>query len=155
MINFETNDAMTNTYSKIPAILFLLLFVNLSYAQSPKKYYKNGYYEKAFTEATKKQNKKIKLKKKHAQIDWSLSLKQIRNDKVIQSEIKESRVELIHEYASLESGDILALPENIETEVDLDSQPSPSDEDMIKQVKDLYSNDLFSLKLDKKVEELD
>ena len=38
---------------------------------------------------------------------------------------------------------MLALPDNIETEVDLDSQPFPSDKDMVKQVKDLSLSEFF------------
>ncbi len=63
--------------------------------------------------------------------------------KLIHSETEESLVEHTNEYASLESGDILALPENIETGVDLDSQPFPTDKEMKNQVTQNYINSLI------------
>jgi hypothetical protein len=79
---------------------------------------------------------------KTAHINWSIVLKDLSNSSAVYSESKESKVEYTNEFVSLASGDILALPENIESEVDLDSQPFPPNKDMINQVKSKYLGEL-------------
>jgi hypothetical protein len=110
------------------------------------------YYE----EETDGQGNTIKVKKtrqaiamvavlsrtKTASLAWSIVLKDLSDGKAVFSENTESIHEIKNEFASLESGDILALPENIETDIDLDSQPFPSDKDMVKQVKQQYLHEL-------------
>ena len=82
---------------------------------------------------------------KTAQLDWTILLKDLLDGKTIHSETKESKNIITHEYASLKSGDILALPEDIESDVELDSQPFPSDENMLTQIKKTYLNELNAL----------
>lgn len=82
---------------------------------------------------------------KTADIDWSITLKDLSDGNAVHSETKESKVEITNEFVSLESGDILALPENIESDIELDSQPFPSDKDMLNQVKQIYLKDLNTL----------
>ncbi len=79
---------------------------------------------------------------KTAQVEWEILLKEYSSGNSVYSETKETRHEITNQYASLISGDILALPENIETEVDLDSQPFPSDKDMLTAVTQMYLDDL-------------
>ena len=81
---------------------------------------------------------------KSASLNWSYRIKDMTDGKVIHSESEESLVEHTNEYASLESGDILALPENIETGVDLDSQPFPTDKAMKDQVTQQYINSIIT-----------
>lgn len=50
----------------------------------------------------------------------------------------------------MESGDILALPENIESDVSLDSQPFPTDSEMSSLAKQLYLKELKLFLRDKK-----
>lgn len=75
---------------------------------------------------------------KTAQLNWTLSLKDLNNGQAIYSETETTTHHITHEYASLESGDILAIPDNMETEVDLDSQPFPEDDAMAKEVREKY-----------------
>ena len=82
---------------------------------------------------------------KSANLDWTIILKDLSDGKSIHSETRESKNEIIHEFVSLKSGDILALPENIESDVELDSQPFPSNEDMITQIKKKYLDELNTL----------
>lgn len=82
---------------------------------------------------------------KSADLNWKFILKDADNGSAIISEVDQSHVEITNEYASLQSGDIMALPENIETKVDLDSQPFPTDDEMMKQVTDTYINELCKL----------
>ena len=56
---------MKRNISMLLALAFIIGVSLPSYAQSPKKYLKNGFYEQAFVEAVYKQNKKVKLKKKY------------------------------------------------------------------------------------------
>lgn len=79
---------------------------------------------------------------KTAQLKWSIHLNDIRDGKAEYSEIRTTTVEHKNEYVSLESGDILALPDNIETGVDLDSQPFPTDKEMLSQVTQKYLSEL-------------
>lgn len=79
---------------------------------------------------------------KTALLKWSVNVIDLTDGKVAFSESTESKIELTNQFAKLESGDVLAMPQDIETEVDLDSQPFPTNEEMLKQVKDLYLNDL-------------
>jgi tetratricopeptide (TPR) repeat protein len=82
---------------------------------------------------------------KTASLSWSIVLKDLSGGKAAFSETTDSKIEITNEFASLESGDVLALPENIETDVDLDSQPFPTDKEMLQQVKQLYLSELISL----------
>ena len=82
---------------------------------------------------------------KTANMHWSLIVKDLRDGNAIHSESKETKIELLNEYVSLESGDILALPDNIESDIELDSQPFPSDQEMLLQVKDQYLSELMTL----------
>lgn len=82
---------------------------------------------------------------KTANMQWSLIVKDLRDGNAIHSETKETKIELTNEYVSLESGDILALPDNIESDIELDSQPFPTDQEMLLQVKDQYLSELISL----------
>lgn len=79
---------------------------------------------------------------KNATLDWSITLRDLRDGKLIFSEQKESRYTKTNQYVSLESGDILALPENIESDVNLDSQPFPSNKEMETIVTDQYLHEL-------------
>jgi hypothetical protein len=82
---------------------------------------------------------------KTAKMDWSVALRDLADGIAVHSESKESKIEITHEAASLESGDILALPENIDTDVDLDSQPFPNDEEMLNRIKQLQLKELMAL----------
>ncbi|PWL27724.1 MAG: hypothetical protein DCO96_10495 [Fluviicola sp. XM-24bin1] len=77
---------------------------------------------------------------KAASLNWAYRIKDVKDGKVIHSENEESRVQHTNEYASLESGDILALPDNIKTGIDLDSQPFLTDKEMKDQVIRDYTN---------------
>lgn len=79
---------------------------------------------------------------KSSHINWSISLTDKANGNVVYAENNESRIERINEFASVESGDILALPENIESDVALDSQPFPTDKEMSDLVTELYLKEL-------------
>lgn len=79
---------------------------------------------------------------KSSHIDWSISLKDKSDGRVIYAENNESKIERTNEFASVESGDILALPENIESEVALDSQPFPTDNEMSDLATQLYVKEL-------------
>lgn len=82
---------------------------------------------------------------KTATTNWSITLKDISDGKSEYSDTKESKVEVTNEFVSLASGDILALPENIESDIELDSQPFPDDNEMINRVKKRYLNELNAL----------
>jgi len=82
---------------------------------------------------------------KTADVNWSIVLKDVADGKAVHSETKLTKHELTHEFVSLNSGDILALPENIESDIELDSQPFPTDKDMLNQVEKLYLHELNSL----------
>lgn len=82
---------------------------------------------------------------KTATLTWSIILKDLSDGKAAYSETTDTKVEITNESASFVSGDILALPENTETDVDLDSQPFPSDKDMLNQVKQQYLHELNQL----------
>jgi len=122
------------------------------------------YYEEEIDDAgNSKQVKKTKQvtalvavlsRTKFAELDWKYTLKDEQNGNVVITEINTTRVEKKNEYASLESGDILALPENIETKVDLDSQPFPTDDEMRKSVIDNYINELCKLMKSNQIESL-
>lgn len=87
---------------------------------------------------------------KSAHINWAISLTDKANGSVVYAENKESKIERINEFASVESGDIMALPENIESDVALDSQPFPTDEEMSDLVQQLYLKELELFLKDKK-----
>ena len=79
---------------------------------------------------------------KTAHIDWSILLKDRSDGNSAYSEAKETNIEIMHEFVSVESGDVLALPENVQSDVDLDSQPFPTDKEMINQILGIYSKEL-------------
>ena len=79
---------------------------------------------------------------KSSHINWSISLTDKANGSVVYAENNESSIERINEFASVESGDILALPENIESDVALDSQSFPTDKEMNDLVTKLYLKEL-------------
>ncbi len=54
-------------------------------------------------------------------------------------------VAITNESVSLESGDILALPENGKYDVDLDSQPFPTNKEMQGQAIQQYISELVKL----------
>jgi hypothetical protein len=87
---------------------------------------------------------------KSSHIDWKASLADKRDGKTVYSEGKESKIERVNEFASVESGDIMALPENIESDVSLDSQPFPTDKEMRDLVTQLYLKELNLFLRDKK-----
>lgn len=87
---------------------------------------------------------------KSAHINWSISLKDKSDGRVVYAENNASKIERTNEFASVESGDILALPENIESDVALDSQPFPTDEEMSNLVLQLYLKELQLFLRDKK-----
>lgn len=72
---------------KYVAFCFLFLFfTRAGLAQSPKKYFKHGYYEQAFVEAAYKQNKKVKLKEKYTSIIYqSYDIIYLRHSEIIAS----------------------------------------------------------------------
>lgn len=77
---------------------------------------------------------------KTATLDWEYSITDLSDGSVLSSAKEFSRTEHTNEYASMESGDILVLPENIESEVNLDSQPFPTDKEMRDEVTRSYTN---------------
>lgn len=79
---------------------------------------------------------------KSSTIDWTASLIDKVDGKIVYTENNGSQIERKNEFASLESGDILALPENIETDISLDSQPFPTDKEMDDLVTRLYIKEL-------------
>lgn len=79
---------------------------------------------------------------KSAEIKWKLIVRSSTNVQPISSVQKTSRIEYVNQFASLVSGDVLSLPENIETDVKLESQPFPSNNELSAQVKSLFLNDL-------------
>lgn len=79
---------------------------------------------------------------KSAHLQWSVQVIDLAAGNAIFSESMESVIEETHQYASLVSGDALALPEDTETDVDLDSQPFSSDKEMKTQVKSNYLSEL-------------
>jgi hypothetical protein len=87
---------------------------------------------------------------KYSTLEWTVSLIDKIDGKIIYTESNVSRVEKVNEFASLESGDILALPENIETEISLDSQPFPTDKQMDDLVTRLYLKELSKFLKSKK-----
>lgn len=87
---------------------------------------------------------------KSSHINWSVSLTDKTDGRKVYVESNESKIERINEFASVESGDILALPDNIESEVALDSQPFPTDEEMSNLVLQLYLKELQLFLRDKK-----
>lgn len=87
---------------------------------------------------------------KTANIPWSITLKDLGDGQHVYSETKETIVEITHQSASLVSGDVRALPENISTDINLDTHPFPSDKEMTKQVKDKYLKELNDLIVSKK-----
>lgn len=118
------------------------------------------YYEEVYENGQIKKDangKPVKVKKKRlaigviavlsrtktANLDWSFTLKDPKTGRSVHSDLGESKIELTNEYASLVSGDILALPEDIETNVNLDSQPFPEDKDMLNQVTQLYISNMI------------
>lgn len=82
---------------------------------------------------------------KTATMEWSVSLSDLTDGSIVHSENKESKIEITHEAFALESGDVLALPENIDTDIDLDSQPFPTDEEMTDQIKQAQLKELMKL----------
>lgn len=82
---------------------------------------------------------------KSAHLGWSIIVKDLMDGKAVHSDSKESLVEIKHEFVSVESGDVLALPDNVESEVELDSQPFPADKEMLRQVKDQYVGQIIKL----------
>ncbi|MEO9531837.1 MAG: hypothetical protein ABJG68_13740 [Crocinitomicaceae bacterium] len=87
----------------------------------------------------------ILRKRKIARLQWSAVLKDLRDGSSTYSESNESKVELINEYASLVSGDVLVMPEDTESKVDLESQGFPSDDEMKQQVTDTYISEFKTL----------
>lgn len=87
---------------------------------------------------------------KSSHIDWSASLTDKADGRMVYSESKASKIERTNEFASVESGDIQALPENIESDVSLDSQPFPTDKEMSDLVMQLYLKELQLFLRDKK-----
>jgi hypothetical protein len=84
---------------------------------------------------------------KTATLVWKISLIDPVDGKIIYTENNTSKIERVNQFASLESGDILAMPDNIETEISLDSQPFPTDIEMNDLVTRLYLKELtFFLK---------
>ncbi len=79
---------------------------------------------------------------KTAQMSWTAQLTNPVTGAKEYSEVRVTKKEITHEFASLQSGDILALPENIETDVDLDSQPFPTDAEMINDIQGTYLSEL-------------
>jgi hypothetical protein len=80
---------------------------------------------------------------KTARLDWAFVVKDVEANKSLFSETRETKHELKKEYASLVSGDALGMPEDTRSDVDLDSQPFPSDADMINQIKEMYLKELL------------
>lgn len=87
---------------------------------------------------------------KSSHINWTASLTDNKDGQVVYTESRESKIERVNEFASVESGDIRALPENIESDVALDSQPFPTDEEMSNLVSQLYLKELELFLRDKK-----
>ena len=86
---------------------------------------------------------------KSSYINWSIALTDKADQQAVYADNKESKIERINEFASLESGDIMALPENIESDVALDSQPFPTDKEMSDLVSQLYIKELRAFLKDK------
>lgn len=87
----------------------------------------------------------ILTRDKTASITWSVAIKDLKNGKVTISEKRTSNITYSNKYASLVSGDILAAPENIETEIHLDSQPFPSDKQMKMEVNGLFLQEMIQI----------
>lgn len=87
---------------------------------------------------------------KSSHISWTASLTDKTDSRKVYVENRESKIERINEFASVESGDILALPDNIESDVALDSQPFPTDKEMSDLVLQLYLKELQLFLKDKK-----
>ena len=75
---------------------------------------------------------------KSSSVEWTVNLKDLSNDHVVYTEKKASVIERTNQFASLESGDVSAMPDNIESEVSLDSQPFPEDKEMADLANQLY-----------------
>jgi len=82
---------------------------------------------------------------KTATIKWTAMLKNLSDNQMSYNESKETKIELTHQYASLVSGDALALPQESTPDVNLESQPFPTDVEMKKQIEDLYKQELKTL----------
>ena len=82
---------------------------------------------------------------KTATVKWSAMLKNLSDNQMAYNESNETIIELTHQYASVISGDALALPENTTPDVDLSSQPFPTDQEMKKQIEDKYKLELKNL----------
>lgn len=111
------------------------------------EYYEDETDSLGNTTKVKKTRKAIALvailsRTKTATLFWTITVKDLTDGKAVYSKTEETKVDYTNQFAKVESGDILALPDNIETDVDLDSQPFPSDQEMIKEVQDLYLNEL-------------
>ena len=79
---------------------------------------------------------------KTAKVKWSFTVTDAVNNNSIHSQSSETIIEEHHKYASMESGDAEVLPENVETEVGLDSQPFSSNEEMIPAVTAKYVSEM-------------
>ena len=82
---------------------------------------------------------------KTASLNWSIQVKDVADGNIAHSESRESKMEHTNKYVSLISGDKEALPNDVESGTEINSQPFPEDSQMLNQVQQMYLNELTDL----------